>query len=641
MAAGRGERLQPLTLSLPKALVPVGWRDGKLALLIEILLNQVKRCGICEVIIVVGYLKEEIMNFVGDGRRFDVNVSYIFQETLGGEAAALYQTKFLLDDLVLALDCDNFISDYNYLKRLVEYHDRKKPLVTIGVAKVKDARKYAIAKLDENNRLLDIVEKPKQKNKWQNLAKMGCYVCQKEIFSWNIDVCLSRNGEYTTTQLFKHLIRNGYRIESFPYKGVYADVGSWESLRTIMTNYKIDPYLTENMKIEFRVHIQRMVKYLKRKKVLEKTYNFNGINFHCITDDQNNIDALEEYLGPYENTDFDLSRYFKISAFADNTLYSSLLEYKVSLPLRKIEIYSNEFYWEYSDNDLDVYFPETDTSGAIIISINKKIFILVTRVEDPLRKIYCMRIIRPIIRSTSEHDGGILFHAGAVCNNNYGILIPGASSSGKTTLVLAMCYLLKGEYISNDRTILHSNNGGLLVQAWPAPVKLGLGTLLNFDGIVDLLSRYNLFRDQILNKRYFNGNSVKDLIKYHSDLKLEITPLELKKIVSLRVISSASLKFILFPHLTTNSNSVNLYETDSKDTKKKLMENVCSPYDPFFVEDWLKVGDIEREMVETNANDICDNIVHNVRGFVVEIGMNFIKDFDIDGRTKLKRILER
>ncbi|HYF98293.1 MAG TPA: nucleotidyltransferase family protein [Coxiellaceae bacterium] len=88
LAAGRGERLRPLTDSLPKPLLQVGKHR-----LIEYHLFNLARCGIKDVIINVSYLREAIMDCLGDGRSYGVNIHYSVEpevlETGGGIFQAL------------------------------------------------------------------------------------------------------------------------------------------------------------------------------------------------------------------------------------------------------------------------------------------------------------------------------------------------------------------------------------------------------------------------------------------------------------------------------------------------------------------------------------------------------------------------
>jgi len=98
LAAGRGERLRPLTDRTPKALVPVGGKP-----LIAWHLERLAASGCREAVINVSHLAQQIVDFVGDGKRFGVRVAYSREaeplETAGGIAQAqplLGEPPFLL-----------------------------------------------------------------------------------------------------------------------------------------------------------------------------------------------------------------------------------------------------------------------------------------------------------------------------------------------------------------------------------------------------------------------------------------------------------------------------------------------------------------------------------------------------------------
>src|SRR3989338_8959446 len=91
LAGGKGTRLRPLTLHTPKALVDI---QGKT--ITEWIFDLLKRHGITEVIITVGYLKEKIKKYYGDGSKFGMKISYVDEDKPLGTAGALIKIKHLL-----------------------------------------------------------------------------------------------------------------------------------------------------------------------------------------------------------------------------------------------------------------------------------------------------------------------------------------------------------------------------------------------------------------------------------------------------------------------------------------------------------------------------------------------------------------
>src|SRR6266851_4886144 len=178
LAAGGSQRLRPVSLAIPKCLMPVCWNDSdnRCELMIERLVSQMKSVGVKDIIVVVGHLKDAIMNFLGDGHRFNVAFTYLYQEILLGEADGLYLARRFLKDTFIVADADNYIDLPDVFLRLMERHRTSNAVVTIGVSRVPDARQYAIVKVDEKFGVEDLIEKPDQTRYWGNLAKTGLYV---------------------------------------------------------------------------------------------------------------------------------------------------------------------------------------------------------------------------------------------------------------------------------------------------------------------------------------------------------------------------------------------------------------------------------------------------------------------------------
>jgi len=113
-AGGLGRRLKPLTEEVPKSMIPI---QGKPFL--EHQLNLLRRCGISDIVLCVGYLGEKIRDYFGDGKKFGVNIKYSEEtEKLLGTAGALKNAWDLLDDTFFVTYGDAYlILDYRGVMR--------------------------------------------------------------------------------------------------------------------------------------------------------------------------------------------------------------------------------------------------------------------------------------------------------------------------------------------------------------------------------------------------------------------------------------------------------------------------------------------------------------------------------------------
>lgn len=229
-AAGMGTRLVPYTIGIPKPLVPISMKNG-IKVVIERLIDQIKVAGITEILIVVNYKKESIMDYLGNGSRFGVNIAYLYQEELNGQIGAMnLAKKFIGEDEFLVTDGDNYYGDDELFKKIIEFHKKSNAYATVNAVKVEDARTYAILKEDEKNNLLDIIEKPKEEKYWTNIAKLGIVVLKKEAFDIPLEKTKTEFGDHSITQLLKYLALEAKEIvKVYNIEGFFTDIGTWDS----------------------------------------------------------------------------------------------------------------------------------------------------------------------------------------------------------------------------------------------------------------------------------------------------------------------------------------------------------------------------------------------------------------------------
>ena len=121
LAAGEGKRLQPFTETMPKVMLPVANKP-----VLEYVFDAARNCGIDEIIVVVGYKKEVIMEYFKNYK--GIKITYVIQDKQLGTAHALLQAKKHLDDSFIVLSGDNII-DNNIISKLI--NDKSKYSILI------------------------------------------------------------------------------------------------------------------------------------------------------------------------------------------------------------------------------------------------------------------------------------------------------------------------------------------------------------------------------------------------------------------------------------------------------------------------------------------------------------------------------
>jgi len=220
-AAGMGTRLGPIALAIPKELLMVGDKAC-----IEHVVEAFKNAGITDIVIVVGWKKHAILDYFGSGKRLDVNITYIVQDERNGLAKAVECGKNAINhDSFAVILGDNFFYPKTFLKELITFHTTKKSECTVGVTPMSDVSSYGVIK-PNGERIIDIVEKPKQKDAPSNLACAGIYIFDPSIFDAIKKTKPDKNNEYQLTDSIKCMIEDDKSVFYKELKGRHIDIGS-------------------------------------------------------------------------------------------------------------------------------------------------------------------------------------------------------------------------------------------------------------------------------------------------------------------------------------------------------------------------------------------------------------------------------
>ena len=224
LAAGYGSRLQPFTSFRPKHMLPVA---GKYVL--ERGINYIRDVlEIDDIILVVGYLRNAIMEYFGSGSKCGVNLKYVIQHSTDkrGLAAALALVEdHIHSDFVLYLADNLFEAN---LKLVVENHFENSNHATLHVEKNSNPSRFGVVVIDDNYKVIRVVEKPR--NPPSNLVISGFYVFSPLIFKYIKQVTPSSRGEYELTDAIQLMINDNARIYASMIEGWRQDIGRPEDL---------------------------------------------------------------------------------------------------------------------------------------------------------------------------------------------------------------------------------------------------------------------------------------------------------------------------------------------------------------------------------------------------------------------------
>lgn len=212
LAAGEGSRLRPFTVSRPKVMLTSGGKS-----ILQSVIEVLAACNIRDIIIVVGYQREQIYDSLGSGDEFGISIRYVTQDRQLGTAHALKQAEALTDEEFLVLPGDHlievetirdFVSQTPWALLLKRVPDNQ--TVRYGVVATEDGMVQAI------------IEKPKEP--CDAPVSTGIFSLRREIFD-------AIGTESDMPSVINRMTGGGFRFKAVETGGLWLDaVYPWDLL---------------------------------------------------------------------------------------------------------------------------------------------------------------------------------------------------------------------------------------------------------------------------------------------------------------------------------------------------------------------------------------------------------------------------
>jgi len=218
LCAGKGSRLEPLTYSITKTLIPIGNKP-----MVQRAVETLIDAGIKEIGLVVREGAAAIQQLLGDGSKWGVKLTYIYQEqALGTGHAVQTALSFIGEHPVLVYLGDNIIG--NDLKELVSYSQQDDcPDAIVVTKEVENPQDYGVVE-QRDGQVVHIVEKPKFPR--SNLALTGIFLFHSSVIPLFENLPLSPRGEYELTSVFDKIFEKGGIIRSHALNNWWIDAGN-------------------------------------------------------------------------------------------------------------------------------------------------------------------------------------------------------------------------------------------------------------------------------------------------------------------------------------------------------------------------------------------------------------------------------
>ncbi len=242
LAAGKGTRVQPITYTIPKPLIPILQKP-----VMEFLVDLLREHGFNEIMVNVSHLAQEIESYFHDGQRFGVEIGYSFEGSISeqgnlvgkamGSAGGMKRIQDFapfFDDTFVVL-CGDALIDLD-LTAAVEWHRAKGSLATVVMKSIpkSEVPSYGVVVTEEDGRIKAFQEKPSIEEALSTDINTGIYIFEPEIFNY-----IPANEEYDIgSQLFPKLVEMGAPFYGISMDFQWVDIGKvpdyWQAIRSVL-----------------------------------------------------------------------------------------------------------------------------------------------------------------------------------------------------------------------------------------------------------------------------------------------------------------------------------------------------------------------------------------------------------------------
>lgn len=175
MAGGKGTRISTVLRDIPKPMVSIKGKP-----LLEYQIENLQQNGVTDIILVVGYKAQVIMDYFGDGSNRNIRLSYFVEEHPLGTAGSFPYLKDYLDEDFYLIYGDLFLNID--LKKMLQFHKQSNALITLFAHPNSHPHDSDLIEIDGEHRVISWYTKNSPRNDFlPNLVNAGVYVCSPQI----------------------------------------------------------------------------------------------------------------------------------------------------------------------------------------------------------------------------------------------------------------------------------------------------------------------------------------------------------------------------------------------------------------------------------------------------------------------------
>jgi NDP-sugar pyrophosphorylase family protein len=221
LAGGKGTRLKPYTISMPKPLVPIGGKP-----ILERIIITLRTHGFNHITVTVNHMAEMIMSYFEDGSKWDVKIDYSLERSPLSTMGPLKLIQDLPDDF-LVLNGD-VLTDLD-LSLFFENHIHSSSMFTISSSKRIEKVDYGVLHIGDSFELLNFEEKPN----FEFQVSMGVYMLNKSVLDY-----IPIETFFGFDHLMKCLLTENVPVKVIEHKGFWLDIGRPSDYEFANDNYE-------------------------------------------------------------------------------------------------------------------------------------------------------------------------------------------------------------------------------------------------------------------------------------------------------------------------------------------------------------------------------------------------------------------
>ncbi|MFH1368649.1 MAG: mannose-1-phosphate guanyltransferase [Elusimicrobiota bacterium] len=220
MAGGFGTRLRPLSVNIPKPMVPMANRP-----MLHHIIELLKKNDFTDLIIMLYYQPEVITDYFGDGSKMGVKIRYLRPESDLGTAGSVKFAEKYLKDTFLVISGD-VMTDFD-ITQAVEYHSAKKAMATIVLTRVSNPLQYGVVITDKEQKIERFLEKPSWGEVFSDTINTGIYVLDPKVFELMPE---GKSFDFSK-DLYPIILKEDKGLYGYIAEGYWKDIGNLDEYR--------------------------------------------------------------------------------------------------------------------------------------------------------------------------------------------------------------------------------------------------------------------------------------------------------------------------------------------------------------------------------------------------------------------------